>query len=392
MLVSYYWLLIWCLVVFISNVSVFSYPIDERNDIICPMETTCIMSKWPICVRVNSVPLEYKNRGQQFTEFVKMKCHTERIEIYCHSDDHRTFNYLPKYNFGAFDVVQFTDCPLTTNTSMQRVFNRFGIRNVRSLIIVAINASSSSPSASSLPTASTQRETVSSAGSLELPSNRQSHRMFQNLGQLENLELGNFSYAIDGIFRHLINLKRLNLRHSHLQNVSKDFFVGISSIIELEISSSDINALPYNAFEHLVSIKSINLTNNRIDALHSQQFRTNKALQRVRISGNLSTKMTVLPAQLFANLTELQEVWINDFNLTSIPENLFDESFNLQNISLAHNHLREIPGTIFDHQTKLLTLDLSYNDLTLLDDRLFNDTNFLRILHLSYNRLRNISR
>lgn len=137
--------------------------------------------------------------------------------------------------------------------------------------------------------------------------------------------------------------------------------------------------------KHLVSVKSINLVNN-------QQFHTNKTLHLIRMSGNSSMKMTELPAKLFANLSELQEVWINDYNLTSIPENLLNESFNLQNISLAHNQLEEIPANLFVHQTKLLNLDLSYNEIVLLDDRLFNGTKFLRVLHLSFNRLQNISR
>lgn len=379
------------------SVSVFGFPHEQQqNDLLCPSVTFCkcsVGTSYEIACpnRINAritlrVEPQYHHRRRQ----------TYRVEIECNSGDGEMFHKLPEWNIGVADVVKFNGCPISANTSVQRVFDRLGIRNARNLIYFVKNSNIESATARADDILPKQLfENVSNVLSLDLRSDqmRLPSRIFQNLDKLEFLQIRstNLNSSDDRMFRHLMHLKQLNLWNNNLLNVSSDLFSDVLSLIDLEISSNDIGFLQSNLFEHLAAVERINLNSNRIEALPPQLFRTNKALKAVRIASN-QMKSNRLPNELFAYLPRIEMVWINDSNFTHLPSDLFMESTYLENISLARNHFREIPATIFHHQVNLVNLDLSYNDFGSLDDRLFNRTRRLSVLHLSHNRLSNISR
>lgn len=401
MFASHYWLLIvnWFLLI---NVQVFCFPHEQQqNDLLCPSVTFCKCSfgtNYEIACpdRINArITLRVEPQHHR-------RRHTHRVEIECNRlDDGEIFNKLPEWNIGVADVVKFNGCPISANTSVQRIFDRLGIRNVRNLIIFVKNSNiyASTPSPASVSDDILPErlfENVSNVLSLDLRSNqmRLPSQIFQNLDKLEFLQIRSTNFnssAHRHIFRDLNDLKQLNLWNNNLWNVSNDLFADILSLIDLEISSNDIGLLQSNVFEHLITVERINLNSNRIEALPPQLFRTTKALKMIRITSN-HIKSNRLPNKLFAFLPRLEAVWMNDSNFTRLPDDLFIESPNLQNISLARNHVREIPATIFQHQMHLVNLDLSHNDLVSLDDQLFNQTRRLAVLHLSHNHLNNISR
>lgn len=386
----------------LTSVSVFCFPHEQQqNDLLCPSVTFCkcsIGTNFEIACpnRINAhitlrVEPQHHHRRPQ----------TYRVEIECNSGDAKIFHKLPEWNIGVADVVKFNGCPISSNTSVQHVFDRLGIQNVRNLIFFVENsniesattAASTSVTVDILP--QQLFENVTNVLSLDLRSNqmRLPSQIFENLDKLEFLQIRstNFNSSVDRIFRHLNDLKQLNLWNNNLWNVSNDLFADNLSLIDLEISSNNIGILQSNLFEHLVAVERINLNSNRIEALPPQLFRTNKALKMVRIASN-HIKSNRLPNKLFAYLPRLEVVWMNDSNFTHLPDDLFIESTNLANISLARNSFQEIPATIFYHQMHLVNLDLSFNDLVSLDDWLFNRTRRLAVLHLSYNRLSKISR
>lgn len=373
----------------VSNIKVFSFPHELRNDLICPSETFCK------CSIGTYYEVACPNRiDTSITIRVEPQQRTNRVEIECNSVDSEIFHHLPEWNIGASDVVKFNGCPLASNASIQQIFERLGIRNVSNLIFYAKSISTSTENDVNI-LSQHLFDNVSNVRSLDLRLNNMhlpSH-ILHSLHELEFLQISStdLKNSIDGLFQHLINLKRLNLWSNNLRNLTKESFFGIPSVTDLEISSNDIGSLPSNAFEHLSSIESINLNSNRLDALPNQLFHANKALQKVKISSNY-LKSNMLPNQFLAHLPQLDAVWINDCNFTHLPDDLFSGSFRLRNISLAYNNLKDIPAAIFQHQTDLTSLDLSHNDLMSLDNNIFSETKHLFILHLSFNHLSNISR
>lgn len=367
---------------------VLSFPNDRQNDLNCPSETFCH------CSIGTFFEVTCPNRiNTSITIRVEPQQQTNRVEIECDPND-SDVRIIPKWNIGASDVVKFNGCSLAAETSsVQRIFDQLGIRNVSNLIFFAKNHPATIVNGVKMLSHRlfdnvNVRSLDLRANYMHLPS-----QILYNVRELEFLQISstNFSNSIDGMFRHLNNLKRLILWSNHLGNLRKESFVGLLRVVELEISSNDIVSLSSDAFQHLIMIESINFNNNRVVAFPSQLFNGNKILQKIRIIHN-DLESNTLPNEFLAHLLVLEAVWINECNLTSLPEDLFIESYNLRNVSLSHNKLREIPARLFYDQTSLLSLDLSHNHLISLDDNTFQDTTTLSILHLSYNSFNNISR
>lgn len=385
MSVLYRWSLATVLFVIVSNYRVFSFPHELQNHLDCPTVTHCM------CYFSTHYEIACPNRiNANITLRVEPQRLTNRVEIECNSDDNEIFHQLPAWNIGDSEVVKFNGCPMTSNTTVQSVFERLGIYNVRTLIFFARTKTNE---LNTLP----ERlfDNLENVTSLDLRSDKKRLPLsiFQSLHNLEFLQIGstNLSDSIDGIFRNLSKLKRLHFYDNNLRNLSKELFVGISSVIDLEMNSNDIGELQWNVFSHLTALESINLNGNQINAFPRHLFNKNIALKTIRISGN-HLKSNALPMQLFGQLPQLEAVSINNCNLTALPDNLFVESTNLRNISLARNNLTSIPATIFSHQMDMIDLDMSFNHLSTLDDSLFNETISLAVLRLSNNRLSNISR
>lgn len=372
------------------NGIVFSFPIELKNDLVCPSVTFCE------CSVGTYYEIACPNRiSANVTLRVEPQHRTNRVEIECNSENSDILNQLPEWNIGDANVVKLNGCPVSLNASVQRVFDRLGIRNVRSLIYFAPIGSNTTTNQLNNILPQQLFANVENVTSLDLRSNgmRLPKNIFQSLNNLEFLQISStdLSNSADQVFHNLSKLNRLSLWNNNLRNLSKEIFSGVASVTEFEISSNDINELSSNFFEHLTAMESVNINSNRLISLPPQLFKANQALQKIRIVGN-SFELNELPSKLFYQLYNLTAIWINDCNLVNVPGDLFMESTKLRNISMAHNRLREIPVTIFEHQINLVELDLSFNQLTSLDDGVFNETSFLAVLRLSHNRLSNISR
>lgn len=383
------WSIVSLLSIFVIR-GAFSFSHVLQNELNCPSVTHCE------CSISTHYEIACPNRiNANITLRIEPQQSTNRVEIECYSDDSEIFDNLPEWNIGTAEMVKFNGCPTTANTTINRVFQRLGIRNVRTLIFFARITSNASnkPLDNTMPEQLFANiENVTSlylrSDKMHLPSN-----IFQSFHNLEYLQISSadLSNSNVGIFRNLSKLKRLHLWNNDLRNLSKEMFAGIASVIDLEISSNDIDELSSDVFIHLTALESIDLNGNRINAFPQQLFDQNKALQKIRINGN-HLKMNALPAQLFGQLPQLEAIWINNCNLTRLPSDLFIESTNLRNISLANNNLTSIPTSIFHHQSDLFDLDMSFNHLFELDDGLFSETTRLTVLRLSHNRLSSISR
>lgn len=109
---------------------------------------------------------------------------------------------------------------------------------------------------------------------------------------------------------------------------------------------------------------------------------------------NCPTSKNQLMSNQLSNeqLSQLEIVLMNNCSFNILPDDLFANSSNIQNITLTHNNLTEIPAMIFNHQINLLNLDLSFNEIMSLNDDIFRENINLVVLRLSYNRFSNISR
>ncbi len=66
-----------------------------------------------------------------------------------------------------------------------------------------------------------------------------------------------------------------------------------------------------------------------------------------------------LPAELFKELNNLKDLYLDNNNLSSLPEEVFNGLHNLQRLTLHENNLNDLPEEIFNglHNLQVLALD-----------------------------------
>lgn len=362
-----------------------------------PIETThlkCPSSEYCECLDGTEYEIFCPNRlDANITVRIEPLKQSNRIEIDCNTYDENIFNQLPELEIGDSFFVKFKLCPVNSATSIWRIFDRLNVKNVQTLVFTARKSAKMSFITDVLPTQLFNN--LNTVTSLHLRSDKMKlpTSIFNDLRDLEFLQISSsdFSLAIDGIFRTQNQLKRLNLWGNDLRALTKSTFLGLSSVIDLDLSLNNINEFPMDALEYFSNVTNIDLHFNELSKWPQDLFNRNTQLQKIRIINN-KMKNDSLPEHFLSGMQQLKHVSIEYSNLRTLPKTLFENSSNLQNISLAHNTLNRIPFDLFGYQIHLENLDLSFNQLTDLDDRLFNTNRALIVLHLSYNRLTNITR
>ena len=100
-----------------------------------------------------------------------------------------------------------------------------------------------------------------------------------------------------------------------------------------------------------------------------------------------NNQLSSLPEKIFAPLTNLQQIYMENIKLISLPEKIFATLVNLQNLHMSNNKLDSLPENIFAHLTSLQHLDMHNNLLTSLPENIFTHLINLRSLQICYNRL-----
>lgn len=126
-------------------------------------------------------------------------------------------------------------------------------------------------------------------------------------------------------------------------------------------------------FANLTRLEVLSLDDNRLWNLPPDLFRSLENLQRLRLDNN---RLSSLPPDFFADLIRLEVLSLDDNHLAVLPPNLFRSLENLQQLDLSRNQLTCLPSDLFAGLLRLQTLGLS--------NRLGNpDPAFLQILGLT---------
>uniref|UniRef100_A0A669PK06 Leucine rich repeats and immunoglobulin like domains 1 n=1 Tax=Phasianus colchicus TaxID=9054 RepID=A0A669PK06_PHACC len=106
-------------------------------------------------------------------------------------------------------------------------------------------------------------------------------------------------------------------------------------------------------------------------------------LRHVNLSYN---KLTEIDPSAFAELLNLQEVQLNNNELTAIPS-LGPAASNVRALHLHHNRIRSIEASQLKPYVALETLDLSFNDITEIRNGCFPQGLHIKELYLGSNRI-----
>ena len=102
---------------------------------------------------------------------------------------------------------------------------------------------------------------------------------------------------------------------------------------------------------------------------------------------NYSPKITALKADDFDGLSSLEELYLDNNDLSNLPEDIFNGLSSLEILHLHQNGLSSLPVGMFSGLSALRELSMFYNGLSSLPMGVFSGLSALRLLDLSHNGL-----
>ncbi|XP_006138164.3 uncharacterized protein LOC102451718 [Pelodiscus sinensis] len=247
--------------------------------------------------------------------------------------------------------------------------------------------------------------------------------MFDGLGSLTVLLLreNNIDRIEPSAFAHLMKLKVIDLTSNKLHSLNAlDVVFKVKSLEELHIreneiihfTTKDIVNVPLWLRELDVSHNPISFMNVATDALYRllsldlsfsgthnhttwiiQDPCFLKGLKRLYLGGTVMTPLDILDVVQKLNCSLLEEIHLNELNLTD-SDNLIEKVClwhqNVKTLNLQGNKFKSIKGIVFENCSHLWNLDLTHNRLKVVPYISFHSLNSLQSLSLAKNEFSDV--
>ncbi|XP_067118807.1 protein toll-like [Centruroides vittatus] len=234
---------------------------------------------------------------------------------------------------------------------------------------------------------------------------------FSYLSNLTHLELGGNPIEVlpEKVFFRLYNLKVLHVYKIQLKNLSTDVFKDLSSLKILDISSNYLEKLPDSIFDSLLNVEQVNLRSNKLKYLPEDLFTSTLKLKVLDFGRNYeldelpetflftshkleniamdNCNITSIPDHFFSHANQLKIIKINNNRIYSLSNDLFRNNSNVRKLYMNYNRLTTLPSEIFNKQYRLETLGISKNNLQYLPRNIFRNLINLKVINLSYNNI-----
>ena len=139
---------------------------------------------------------------------------------------------------------------------------------------------------------------------------------------------------------------------------------------------------------HLASITgTLDLSGQEIDTLHHEDLNGLTAVQVVDLSGN---DLDLIPPDLFGATVSLEEMLVNDNELTRLPTNPRVTNDNLLRIDASNNAIGELHAGAFPYPN-LRYVDLSNNSIERLNGDEFDTATRIEEINLENNQLHEVA-
>lgn len=184
----------------------------------------------------------------------------------------------------------------------------------------------------------------------------------------------------------------LLLVRNKISEVAINAFDGLLQLLNLDLSENNITELAVGSLSGLVSLREINLSHNGLERTENDTnciFEDNLSLKKIDLSYNRfsNIKQLSFPQKRWTNY-KVEDINLAHNNLAVVTKELLKGTTLLTKLNLSHNNLREINPGILGNLTNLETLDLSNNELTFLESKMLGPPPKLKTLDLSKNHLR----
>ncbi|XP_037940505.1 leucine-rich repeat-containing protein 24-like [Teleopsis dalmanni] len=132
----------------------------------------------------------------------------------------------------------------------------------------------------------------------------------------------------------LLNLHKLYIRNSSLQQIDPRTFTQLEILIELDVSNNLLRSLQANLFARLVKVRALVLNGNLLESLSDGIFQNLKYLHKIELKDN---RLTRISTQVFINVPLLSQIYLNGNRLSFLRKESFESVKRLTALSLDQN-------------------------------------------------------
>lgn len=183
------------------------------------------------------------------------------------------------------------------------------------------------------------------------------------------------------IFKDATEMTRLHLERNRAETQITDTF---SCIRRLGLDWNNVMSLPVGIIDCHAKVAASTQSEGNGQTFRPNLFRDLTDLQTLRIN---RFELGTLPTYIFEFQTDLERLDLSRNNLSILPVNLFKSQIELKTLNLGGNSLAKLPENIFEFQTNLKSLGLHRNQLEKLPDNIFKCLNKMKRLYLQENKL-----
>ncbi|KAG7309738.1 hypothetical protein JYU34_004236 [Plutella xylostella] len=175
---------------------------------------------------------------------------------------------------------------------------------------------------------------------------------------------------------------------------SEDFLEFGVELEDLKIIGSTINRIEGSAFEHVRSIKTLDMSENNIEFIDPFAFAELHSLNTLKLANGLADSVKILPFEPLKALIELQYLDMSNNKLKNVPDTSFHFLYKLKTLNLQDNMIESFSkGTLQgDIHRELESIALSFNQLRQIEMHTFVDLRELQYILLEDNLIDSIHR
>ncbi|KAL3860757.1 hypothetical protein ACJMK2_010830 [Sinanodonta woodiana] len=179
---------------------------------------------------------------------------------------------------------------------------------------------------------------------------------------IENISLG--GYLPNSTFHLLRNtsFKYLIMSNNVIRNIPDRAFADLENLLTLDLSGCGIMTSENTAFQGLKSLDILFMNDN---LLIDVPINLPSTLRKLYLNGN---RIASLPERIFANLTQLQELYLGDNSIHELMEGSFTGLAGLSKLHLVANKIATLPKMVFSSLIRLISLELNKNNLKHVQD------------------------
>ncbi|XP_078663923.1 uncharacterized protein LOC144907026 [Branchiostoma floridae x Branchiostoma belcheri] len=147
---------------------------------------------------------------------------------------------------------------------------------------------------------------------------------------------------------------------------------------------TDLTEVKKGLFKDLKNLEELDLDNNQISDIETGSF---EDLSNLRLLFLYRNAMEKLQSGLFKGMTNLLQIYLSSNNITTVEDGAFEGLENLQLIQLHKNQIEEIGDGAFKGLPTLIDLDLHLNNLSTIPGKAISSLSNLKRVQLFENRI-----